>query len=140
MPMIAPPTADSLEPLDCRFLFGSEEANRVFRVALENDARAATLSPAFRAYYSLRALIPLQFRQALQRLRPVASSPRWCFPDCFMDSLAEQLGTRDAGFTTIHPWPDGARFAFVLTHDVETEIGLRNVARIADLEEELGFR
>jgi peptidoglycan/xylan/chitin deacetylase (PgdA/CDA1 family) len=37
-------------------------------------------------------------------------------------------------------WPDGRRFAFVLTHDVETEKGQDFVRNIADLEEKLGFR
>jgi peptidoglycan/xylan/chitin deacetylase (PgdA/CDA1 family) len=40
----------------------------------------------------------------------------------------------------IHPWPDGAQFSFVLTHDVETADGMRRIAAIADLEEELGMR
>jgi hypothetical protein len=37
-------------------------------------------------------------------------------------------------------WPDGKQFAFVLTHDVETQKGLDNVRRLAELEMELGFR
>jgi hypothetical protein len=37
-------------------------------------------------------------------------------------------------------WPGDSRFAFVLTHDIETSQGQKNAARIADLEEELGFR
>jgi hypothetical protein len=140
MPMIAPTTTDSTEPLDCRFLFGNDELDRAFRVSLADDVRAANLSPLFRAYYALRALIPLSVRQVLQRLRPVESSPRWYFPDGFMESFAAQPGATSDGFTTIHPWPEGARFAFVLTHDVETAVGLRNIPKIAELEEELGFR
>ena len=50
------------------------------------------------------------------------------------------LPKRDEGITIIHPWPDGTDFAFVLTHDVETADGMRNVLRIADLEQQLGFR
>ena len=37
-------------------------------------------------------------------------------------------------------WPNGKKFAFVLTHDVETEQGLDRVKRLAELEIELGFR
>ena len=37
-------------------------------------------------------------------------------------------------------WPDGKRFALALTHDVETEIGLRRVLKLVQLEKELGFR
>ncbi|MDQ2944922.1 MAG: glycosyltransferase, partial [Acidobacteriota bacterium] len=37
-------------------------------------------------------------------------------------------------------WPDGKKFAFVLTHDVESQAGLNNCRRLMDLEEEQGFR
>jgi glycosyltransferase involved in cell wall biosynthesis len=37
-------------------------------------------------------------------------------------------------------WPDGKQFAFVLSHDVESEVGVHNVKRLAELEMSLGFR
>jgi len=37
-------------------------------------------------------------------------------------------------------WPYGARSALALTHDVESEAGLRNALHIAELEAERGFR
>jgi hypothetical protein len=37
-------------------------------------------------------------------------------------------------------WPDRKKFALVLTHDVESEQGVDNCLRLADLEEQLGFR
>jgi hypothetical protein len=37
-------------------------------------------------------------------------------------------------------WPDGKKFAFVLTHDVESSAGLANCPSLAQLEIELGFR
>jgi hypothetical protein len=37
-------------------------------------------------------------------------------------------------------WPKGKRFGFVLSHDVDTRKGYNNVLRLADLEEEMGFR
>src|SRR5438477_735786 len=37
-------------------------------------------------------------------------------------------------------WPDGKKFALVLTHDVESPVGLRRCRRFARLESELGFR
>jgi hypothetical protein len=37
-------------------------------------------------------------------------------------------------------WPEGKRFALVLTHDVEGRRGLERVRRLAGLEMELGFR
>lgn len=37
-------------------------------------------------------------------------------------------------------WPEGKKFAFILTHDVESEGGLKNCHNIAALEESLGLR
>ena len=37
-------------------------------------------------------------------------------------------------------WPEGKKFAFVLTHDVESAGGLARVRRLAEMEMELGFR
>jgi hypothetical protein len=37
-------------------------------------------------------------------------------------------------------WPEGKKFAFVLTHDVENCAGLANYRSLAHLEIELGFR
>ena len=37
-------------------------------------------------------------------------------------------------------WPNGKKFALVLTHDVEGRAGLEKVRRLADLEREMGFR
>ncbi len=80
-------------------------------------------------------------RQLLQRYRPVTPSPNWYLPLEFANALAavcKQAG--EDGIPTIHPWPDGAKFAFVPTHDVETSEGMRRIERIANLEEDLGFR
>jgi peptidoglycan/xylan/chitin deacetylase (PgdA/CDA1 family) len=133
-------TQYSVDSLSARFVLGGREQDNIFREWLAADTRAAHLSPAFRAYYQLRSLIPLPVRQLLQRYRQVETSPRWCYPDAFLAALAEQIGGEGDGLTIIHPWPDGADFAFVLTHDVETAEGLRNIPKIAALEEQLGFR
>lgn len=37
-------------------------------------------------------------------------------------------------------WPEGKQFAFVITHDVEGPLGVRNTPALAALERELGFR
>lgn len=37
-------------------------------------------------------------------------------------------------------WPDGKKFALVLSHDVDTAKGYKNVLKLAELEEDLGFR
>jgi peptidoglycan/xylan/chitin deacetylase (PgdA/CDA1 family) len=128
------------DDLTIRFLFGDARLDAVLSRALETDRQAAQLSPAFRVYYALRSLIPLTVRQLLQRSRRVDASPRWYFPDAFQAALVAELAKSAGGVTLIHPWPDGANFAFVPTHDVETIDGMRNVLHIADIEQELGFR
>lgn len=47
--------------------------------------------------------------------------------------------------TTLPPsdwsgWPDNKHFAFLLSHDVETQIGYDKIGQLIDLEESLGFR
>ena len=37
-------------------------------------------------------------------------------------------------------WPDGKKFAFVLTHDVETTVGLERCRDLMQLDMDLGFR
>ena len=37
-------------------------------------------------------------------------------------------------------WPDGKKFAFVLTHDVETAVGLEKCRDLMQLDMDLGFR
>lgn len=37
-------------------------------------------------------------------------------------------------------WPDGEKFALVLTHDIETKKGLENCRALMDIEEKHGFR
>jgi peptidoglycan/xylan/chitin deacetylase (PgdA/CDA1 family) len=127
-----------LDTLSYRFAF--HQADEVFRQAVLTDARAARLSLAFRAYYHLRPLLPLRLRQLLQRCRPVHTTGRWWFPDDFIGRLSDKLAGQHDVVPIIHPWPDGADFAFVLTHDVDTADGMANVARIADIEQGLGFR
>jgi peptidoglycan/xylan/chitin deacetylase (PgdA/CDA1 family) len=127
--------------LEHRFLLNDSPAVDVFRDAFVQDVEESRLSASFRAYYRLRSLIPLPVRQLLQRFRPVQQSSEWYFAHEFETSLS--IACPKAGdllIPTLHPWPDGADFAFVPTHDVETAEGMRRIERIANLEEDLGFR
>jgi hypothetical protein len=129
-----------LDLLRSHFLFGDSVLDNACRTWLAVDMRRAQLSPLFRAYYQIRSLIPISVRQRLQRLRQVQASERWCYPDEFVADVTRRVYALDDGLPIIHPWPDGAEFAFILTHDIETAEGQRRVAEIADMEEFLGFR
>ena len=122
-----------------RFLVDESSVQGAAWEYLSHDMREAHLSLLFRLYYGMRPFIPLGIRHRLQRHRPVTCGPNWFMPDTFIKTMCDAVG-RGNSLPIIHPWPDNARFAFVLTHDVESSTGLKNIERIAAMEEELGFR
>lgn len=102
-----------------------------------------------RVYYEVKPLVP---RSIITRLRRIQSGPAshnfalgWPIEDRYARFLWEVmrgvlLGTGRPSLRYRHFWPNGSRFAFVLTHDIETAKGLASVRPVADLEESLGFR
>ena len=86
-----------------------------------------------RIYYGLKPFVPQSFRAAVRR------------------SLALRLRKRVGDIWPIMPgserppqdwpgWPQGEKFALVLTHDVETKEGLNKCNSLIELEVKLGFR
>ncbi len=86
-----------------------------------------------RVYYRVKPFIPQFLRTAIRR------------------RLALRLRDRVANIWPIMPgserlpenwpgWPEGKKFALVLTHDVESAAGLGKCRRLMQLEMELGFR
>ena len=107
------------------------------------------LSRVKRLYYQVKPLLPRplaivlrrRYRQEQEQQFPLG----WPIEDRFVrfqyESLAHVLrkrGLDDVAY--LNHWPDGHRFAVVLTHDVEDEAGRDFVNDVADLEERLGFR
>ena len=87
----------------------------------------------FRLYYTVKPLIPRKVRWILRRVH------------------AHRINKVAAGEWPIKPgsekppagwpgWPEGKKFAFVLTHDIESQKGLDKVRELAEVEMELGFR
>ena len=126
--------------LPFKFFIDDDGAKQIALQWLENDIRTARLSRTFQLYYCLRPFIPLWLRQKLQSSRELDIQERWYIPDAFLLSLQEYFAGRDELLRVVHPWPHGADFAFVLTHDVETSDGVKLIDRVAKIEEELGFR
>ena len=84
-------------------------------------------------YYTLKPFIPWGIRIRLRRIvakRQLAES-QGVWP---IDPAA---ATAPEGWPG---WPDSNQFAFVLTHDVESAVGLAKCRRLAELEKERGFR
>jgi predicted glycosyltransferase len=86
-----------------------------------------------RIYYQVKPFIPRALRAAVRRriaLR-LEAKVRDVWP---IMPGSEQTPPGWQG------WPDGKKFAVVLTHDVEGSAGLRQCQRLMDLELKLGFR
>lgn len=126
--------------MNLSFLFTNDDAQKRVSDLVRRDSCNFRLSPKYRLYYHFfRPLMPIAIRQLLQRGRHVETTDDWYQPTEFIQWLTECFESAD-NLTTIHPWPGGCDFGFVLTHDVETSEGMRHIARIADREESLGLR
>src|SRR5262245_14130229 len=122
------------------FVINDDPARDVVLRQLRCDMLAARLSLKYQAYYRLaRPLLPLRLRQWLHR-RLLTAPDNWYLPDAFIQEFVESIARVCRAKPLIHPWPAAARFAFVLTHDVETADGFHNMMRVANLEDHLGLR
>jgi len=86
-----------------------------------------------RIYYRVKPFIPQSLRTAVRRrialrLRKTAAGVWPIWPG------SEQPPKNWPG------WPEGKKFAFVLTHDVESAIGLQKCRSLMQLDLEFGFR
>src|SRR5271163_1498164 len=84
-------------------------------------------------YYGVKPMVPLYVRRAVRRWfarrkRRTAVEVWPVLPG------SEQPPPNWPG------WPNGKKFAFVLTHDVEGQIGVDQCRRLMQLEMKMGFR
>jgi glycosyltransferase involved in cell wall biosynthesis len=89
--------------------------------------------PASRLYYQLKPYLPWRFRMAVRRI--IARRQRKAYQDVW--PINEAAGHPPVGWPG---WPDGKKFALILTHDVEGHYGLAKCGQLAQLERALGFR
>lgn len=108
-----------------------------------------TLSFPKRIYYLLKPVMPRVltrvFRQIYSHLKTTDVDIQWPIEARYvhflweiMAQLLQALPTREICIKSI--WPEDFRYAFVLTHDIESNDGQQFVRAVADLEESLGFR
>ena len=85
------------------------------------------------AYYFTKPAIPLKVRLALRSIlaKHLRKTNAGIWP------ITEAAGEAPAKWPG---WPEGKKFAFVLTHDVEGRKGLDRARELADLEIKMGFR
>jgi glycosyltransferase involved in cell wall biosynthesis len=88
---------------------------------------------ANRAYYAFKPFLPLTLCLALRRWR--ANSSQQTHAGVW--PIDEGAGVTPPGWPG---WPDGKRFGFVMTHDVEGNRGLGRIDRVTELESKYGFR
>ncbi len=88
---------------------------------------------ANRVYYAVKPILPLTVRLFLRRWR--ATQRRKTYAGVW--PIDPNAGATPPAWPG---WPEGKRFAFVLTHDVEGNKGLGRIERLMDLESKHGFR
>ena len=86
-----------------------------------------------RIYYIFKPLIPRRLQIALRRKivlrKRLACANIW--------PIDEKAGKQPDNWSG---WPDGKKFALVLTHDVDTAKGQEKCIALTELEKRLGFR
>ena len=102
-----------------------------------------------RAYYAVKPIVPRFVARAMRRLQ-LRNTLRtfalaWPVEDRYALFLAEAIrhlllltGKTDLEF--VHFWPADKAYAFVLTHDIETEEGQTHALEVAELDARFGFR
>ena len=119
-----------------------------YRSVGRNRGSALARSALIRGYYLARPLIPrpaqLALRRGFTRVQDRASFPGWPVEDSLHDLyswlLALLADVRGEPVPWLGTWPDGRSWALVLTHDVETEFGYRNMHLLRDSERAAGYR
>jgi peptidoglycan/xylan/chitin deacetylase (PgdA/CDA1 family) len=148
---------------ECAFVWRSDDG--IFLPFDPDEAVLALLSEAYvrtdaspiadhakavarKAYYRARPLMPrrlqLTMRRAFTRVQARQRFPRWPAETTLHDLYDRLLGfaadVAGEPLPQLAPWPKPFSWALVLTHDVETTTGYRNVERICELERKYGYR
>jgi len=131
------------DPGEVMHYFWSEKYRGVGQSAMSAMVRPVAL----RSYYLVRPLLPralqLRLRRAFSRVQSKPSFPGWPIEDnlhsfyTWLFALVTDLAGGPVPFLDL--WPDGRSCALVLTHDVETSVGYRDMDLLRDVERERGY-
>jgi len=132
------------DPGEVMRLFWSEGYRDIGRSAVTAFLRAA----AMRGYYLARPALPrslqLTLRRQFTRVQAASSFPGWPIEDSlhdFYDWLFAMLAELAGGpVPFLGLWPAGRSWALVLTHDVETAAGYRDMSLLRTPERAHGYR
>jgi peptidoglycan/xylan/chitin deacetylase (PgdA/CDA1 family) len=110
-------------------------------------------APSLTLYYRLKPYVPrsaqiaarrAHARRLRRRHEAQGAFPRWPIEPVLVERWEAEMRERlrrsgAAALRTVAFWPDGHRFAFILTHDVEGPRGLANVERVLEVERRHGM-
>ncbi len=100
-------------------------------------------SRALASYYAVKSLLPrrlqIAMRRAYAKRQARAEFPRWPVEPLLVERRAERERREGEWMPSIASWPEGKRFAAILTHDVEGPAGVANVPRVLEVERRHGF-
>jgi glycosyltransferase involved in cell wall biosynthesis len=115
----------------------------------DENTRLGATPPLRNIYYRLRPILPVWFRSILQgiKLRGKLKSPfpRWPV-DLTVDQIFEKTLTSvlqangNMAIPFVWFWPEGKSAAFIMTHDVEEEVGRDFCSTLMDIDDEYGFK
>jgi hypothetical protein len=120
------------------------ERELLYERYLPQRGRPRTLA----TYYAVKPLVPrrvqLGLRRLLARRNARSEHPRWPIEDRLLRARAERVrgqlaASGEERLAFVNFWPDGKRFAFVLTHDVEGPEGVRKLPDVLAVERRHGF-
>ncbi len=118
------------------------------RLYLDERYAPRRAGPGFlQLFYALRPLIPRRLQLALRRaFVPLQRSrvfPAWPIEPVLVEGQYEHLRSRlkESGgeLAFVNFWPNGRRFSFILTHDVESEKGIEAIPALLEIERRYGF-
>jgi hypothetical protein len=132
------------DPGEVMRLFWSEGYRDVGRSAVTAVSRAV----AMRGYYLARPLMPrsvqLRLRRLFTHVQAASTFPGWPAEDSLHDfydwlfAVTAELAGVPVPY--LDPWPDGRSWALILTHDVETADGYRDMDLLRAPERTRGYR
>jgi peptidoglycan/xylan/chitin deacetylase (PgdA/CDA1 family) len=137
-----------LLPFDPNEVVASFWTERYVELGSRARAGRAAASVARRGYYVVRPLLArglqIRLRRAFARLQQKTRFPRWpvetALDDLFTFLFGLVAGLAGRPVPYIGLWPGDAKWAFVLTHDVEQRVGYENVHALLDVELDEGYR
>jgi hypothetical protein len=132
------------DPAEAIASFWSESYRRKEATGFSGNLRRL----AMRTYYSVRPVLPrsaqISMRRAFSRVQRRREFPRWPIEPALHDLYALLFrylaGVAGEPIPSIAPWPMGYTWALVLTHDVETSVGYRNLKLLQEIELRAGYR